>query len=127
MERTTERDQPLSGMRILVAEDEFLILIGIEEMLRDAGAETFAAATLKAAVKGAHEEPLSVALLDVRLGRDTTEPVADLLALRGVPFVFYSGQGLPDSIRSKHPHAELLLKPIDRKSFIKAILKVVKH
>jgi DNA-binding response OmpR family regulator len=127
MDRMTEREQPLNGMRILVAEDEFLISIGIEEILHDAGAETVTAATQRAAVRAAHEEQLSAALLDVRLGRETTEPVADMLATRGVPFVFYSGQALPDSIRSKHPDAQLLMKPVDRKSFIKALLKAVKH
>ena len=99
MEQKTIHEQPLRGLRILVADDKFLIAVTIEETLRDAGAEILSAATLPAALKTANEEQLSAALLDVRLGRQTSEAVADALAARAVPFVFYSGQSLPDRMR----------------------------
>ena len=121
------RTEPLQGMRILVADDEFLIAVLIEEILRDAGAEIITAATLSAALKTANDEPLSAALLDVRLGRQTTEEVADVLAKRAVPFVFYSGQALPSRMREKHPNARLLNKPSGQEAFAEAMLQVTGH
>jgi CheY-like chemotaxis protein len=114
-------------MRILVVDDEFLIAVVIEETLREAGAEILSAATLPAALSSASHEHLSLALLDIRLGRHTTELVADVLATRGIPFLFYSGQELPDSIRRKHPDAEVLVKPVRQDQFVKSILKIARH
>ena len=127
MEHKAEEDQRLRGMRILVADDEFLIAVTIEETLRDAGAETVTAATLPAALKMANDGPLSAALLDVRLGAYTSEAVAEALAARGVPFVFYSGQALPDRMREKFPYARVLSKPTRQETFIEAILQVTEH
>ena len=50
MEHTAEREQPLLGMRILIVDDEFLIVLSIEDALRDAGAEVTSAATLPVAL-----------------------------------------------------------------------------
>lgn len=103
---TNRTDRPLQGRRVLVADDEFLIAIVIEESLRDAGAEIISAATLAATIRATEEQNLSAAILDVRLGRQTTEEAAEILAAKGVPFVFYGGQALPESMRSKFPGAK---------------------
>jgi len=52
MEKSTERDRPLRGMKILVADDEFLILVCIEEALRGAGAEIVSASNLPGCLGG---------------------------------------------------------------------------
>jgi len=128
MEYNFERDRPLRGMRILIADDEFLIAITIEEAFRDAGADVVTAATLGAALKSVRaDEALSAAFLDVRLGHDTTEAVADELAARAVPFAFYTGQALPDHIRRKHPDIKVLIKPSKQELFIATILDIARH
>jgi CheY-like chemotaxis protein len=114
-------------MRILVADDEFLIAVTIEDMLREAGAEIVTAATLPAAMKATEDQRFTAAILDVRLGRSTSETVADRLAARGVPVVFYSGQALPESLRHKHPDAKVLTKPVRQSAFIDAVLEAVRH
>lgn len=121
MGNEAEHAQDLRGMRVLVVDDEFLIAIAIEQTLTEAGADIVSAATLPAALKIASEEPLSAALLDVGLGRKTSEGIADILAARGIPFVFYTGQPLPDSMREKHPAAQVLMKPIHQDAFVRAI------
>jgi CheY-like chemotaxis protein len=123
----SDYDQPLHGLRILIADDEFLIAVTIEETLRDAGAETITAGTLREALKSATEAPLSAALLDVRLGRDTTETVADALAARAIPFIFYSGQSLPDHMRAKHPDVRVLVKPIKQDTFVQALVTILRR
>jgi CheY-like chemotaxis protein len=123
MERKTKHELPLEGLRILVAEDEFLIASAIEDTLREAGAETLRAASVSSALQTLEHQTPSVALLDVRLGRQTTGDLADNLAALHVPFIFYSGHGLPDEVREKHPHAAILLKPVTGGTIIEALRK----
>jgi CheY-like chemotaxis protein len=127
MDQEIKPDLPLKGMRILVADDEFLIAMSIEEALQYAGAHVVSVATVPAALKEATAKPFSAALLDVRLGRETTEEVADLLAARKIPFLFYTGQALPDHIKKKHPATPVLFKPCRQKEFVSALLKIVDH
>jgi DNA-binding NtrC family response regulator len=119
--------QPLHGKHVLVADDEFLIAVVIEEMLKDAGSEVVSAGTVLEALQGASDELLSGAVLDVRLGNKTTEIVADALSKRMVPFIFYSGEPLPQRIRDKHPDATVLHKPVSLDTLLEALLKAMRH
>ncbi|WP_181161160.1 response regulator [Labrys okinawensis] len=113
-------------MRILIAEDEFLITATIEETLENAGAEVVTAATLDAAIGAAeHEKVLSAAILDIRLGRQTTESVVDALSARAVPVVFYSGQPLPMSMKDKYPTLKILIKPARQSELVTAIAEAI--
>jgi CheY-like chemotaxis protein len=85
-------DQALSGRRVLVVEDEMLILMTIEGMLADLGCECVTAvATVDKAIALVEVESFDVAMLDVNLNGNKSYPVADALAARGVPFVFSTG------------------------------------
>jgi DNA-binding response OmpR family regulator len=127
MERRDEEKRPLQGMRILVVDDEFLIATNIEMALSDAGAEVVSVSTISAALLGAEAEILSAAILDYRLGRRTTEAVADILAGRGVPFIFHSGQALPDDVRARYPNVRVLPKPIGMSAFVEGIREIAGH
>ncbi len=120
-----QHDLPLEGMRILIAEDEFLIAATIEETLENAGAEVVATATLEAATRVAQSEGFSAAILDMRLGRQTTETVVDLLSARGVPLVVYTGEPLPASVRANHPNLKMLSKPARQAELVAAILETM--
>ena len=105
--------KPLTGQRILVVEDEMLVLMGIEDTLADLGCESvFAAATNEQAIAFIETQNLDAALLDLNLNGIRSYPVADILAARGVPFAFatgYGGHGLRDCDRSR----PLLVKPFE--------------
>ena len=105
---------PLRGARLLVVEDDFLILMELESVLTDAGAEIIGACrSLKEALVLVETEGLSAAVLDIRLGRDNVAPAAKRLCERGVPFVFYTGQGETDPVRAQWPQCALLHKPAE--------------
>ena len=123
--RSFDPDNPLSGLRVLVAEDEILIAINLEETFREAGADVVSASTLGTALSGAADQSLSAAVLDVRLGSQTTEAIAELLHRRNIPFLFYTGQQLPDSMRQKFPNVTVLVKPIRQRAFVEALLRIV--
>ncbi|PDT86169.1 response regulator [Sinorhizobium sp. BJ1] len=126
MEQKASENQPLCGARVLVAEDEVLIALDMESAFLDAGAEVVGpCATLLAALEAARNEKLSLAILDVRLGRETTEEVSDLLAERGIPFLFYGGQTLPDEMRSKCNGVLVIDKPATQRDLVGAAAKAL--
>ena len=125
--QTEERDKPLKGMRILVADDELLIAITLEQTFREAGADVIRASTVQSALSGAEQTPLSAAVLDVRMGTATTETVAEVLVRRRIPFLFYSGQPLPDAMREKFPDATVLVKPVRQSAFLDELLKEMRR
>jgi CheY-like chemotaxis protein len=82
----------LEDLRILVVEDEALVALDIERMLRALGCRVVGpAARVCDALRLIDGEGLDGALLDVNLGRETIFPVADALALRGIPHIFSTG------------------------------------
>src|SRR5690349_21458250 len=78
---------------VLVVEDEPLIGIMLEQMLDELGYVTVGpAATSEAAVRLLHVARVDLALLDINLGQHrTSRDVAEVLALRGIPFAFVTG------------------------------------
>ncbi|RAI57215.1 response regulator [Roseicella frigidaeris] len=103
----------LTGRRVLVVEDEALVAMLVEDALLDAGAAVVGpAATVSEALSLLSKENPDVAVLDLNLAGETSTPVADVLAQRGVPFVVatgYGAEGLPPS----HAHVPVLAKPYD--------------
>ena len=80
--------------RLLVVEDEYLIRMLLEDMLADLGYEVAAAVgTLAEASDVAANGDFDAAILDVNLDGQEIYPVADILANRGLPFVFVTGYG----------------------------------
>ncbi|EPE99558.1 response regulator [Rhizobium grahamii] len=121
-----ELDQPLSGARILIAEDEILIALDMEAAFLDAGAYVVGpCATVAAAVDAVSTEELSLAILDIRLGQETTERIGDLLTERGVPFLFYSGQTLPDEMKRKCNGVLVVSKPATQQELIGAAARTL--
>jgi len=95
--------------RVLVVEDEFFIALDIGRQLSDAGFEVVGPAASVAKALAA-EPGCDVAVLDVNLGGETSEPVAQKLREQGKPFVVLSGYS--DSRLPWFGEAPLLSKPV---------------
>jgi DNA-binding response OmpR family regulator len=83
----------LSGRRILVVEDEYLIADDITQALLSAGAEVLGpvATAADAAELIAAEGRIDAAILDINLRDGAVFPAADTLAERNIPFAFATG------------------------------------
>ena len=82
----------LSGRRVLVVEDEMLVLIMIEDMLADLGCKSVtSAATVDRALAAINEQVFDVAMLDMNLHGNDSHVVAEALAARGIPFFYSTG------------------------------------
>ena len=84
----------LSGLRVLVVEDEMMVSMLIEDMLADLGCTVVGPASrLDEAMELVKGAELDCAVLDVNLGGQPIFPLADLLRARGAPFAFATGYG----------------------------------
>lgn len=85
---------PLQDKRVLLVEDESIVLMFIEDLLIELGAvEVVTAMRLAEAKLVAGAAEVDVAVLDVNLAGEPSYPVAEILRGRGVPFLFASGYG----------------------------------
>ena len=81
-----------SPHRVLLVEDEPAIIELVNEMLEDLSCKVVATASrLEDAVALAREIDVDLAILDVRLQGQHSEPVARILQARGIPFIFATG------------------------------------
>ena len=107
--------------RLLVVEDEYLIRMLLEDMLADLGYDVAAAVgTMAEAREQAAAGDFTAAILDVNVDGQEIFPVAEILARRGLPFVFVTGygeHGLPEPYRG-HP---ALQKPFEAKQLETAL------
>jgi CheY-like chemotaxis protein len=102
----------LAGRRVLVVEDEMLVLMMIEDMLADLGCDCVAAAaTVDQALALIDGENFDAALLDLNLNGRDSHSVADALAARDVPFAFSTGYSEQHLGESGHD------RPVLRKPF----------
>lgn len=119
MAGTTPAKPP--AKRVLLVEDDALIRMLVRDMLEELGfVVTSEAGTLEDAIASSREAGFDFAILDVDLHGKTTVPVADILAARGLPFLFASGHGrhgVPDA----HRGAPLLQKPFHSDALGRAI------
>ena len=97
--------------RVLVVEDEVLVGMLLEDMLRELGCEVVGLSTnLPDALEQARSASFDFAVLDVNLKGLQSFPVADIIRGRGLPFLFATGYG-GKIVASAHAGAPVLQKP----------------
>lgn len=104
----------LTGLNVLIVEDESLIAISAEQALKEVGCNILGPAL--SLEEGFHlfykaEQPADVALLDVNLGRDRILPLATALESAGVPIVFQTGVTSAPDLQSRFRSAPIIGKP----------------
>lgn len=82
----------LQGKRVLLVEDDVLLLMSLQDMVAGFGCSVADSAMAVApALSLARDASIDVAVLDVNLNGELVTPVAELLVARGVPFIFATG------------------------------------
>ena len=117
----------LNAARILLVEDSFYIMMELESALLDAGAEAVCCRTVGEALSTLAAEPVSAAVLDVQLDRETSEAVADRLAEQGIPFLFYTGQLDTAPMHDGWPAYRVISKPAPRETIVAAVADLLER
>jgi DNA-binding response OmpR family regulator len=114
----------LSGIRVLVVEDEAVIALDLKAILEEAGATVIGPArTLLAATELAANGNLAVAILDVQLGDGF--PVARLLADRDIPFLFHTGRA--DAGALAKFGADVIVKPTTSLKIVAGVARLTRR
>jgi DNA-binding response OmpR family regulator len=118
----------LQGTRVLVVEDDVILLMELEAILLEAGAEIAGLCrTVKDALAATDKDGIAAAILDVRVGRATIAPVARQLARRGTPFIFYTGQVETDPVLREWAGRKVLSKPARPGAIVAAVADLVQR
>ncbi|NLR95518.1 response regulator [Rhizobium sp. P38BS-XIX] len=116
--------------RVLILEDNLIIAMEAEEILRLVGInEVEIASNLEQAVNAVHSDHYDFAMLDVNLGESTSFGFARLLMERGISFGFVSGYSDTLDFPPDLQNVPLLNKPFDEQSmrlFVETMIKAGK-
>ena len=98
-------DAKAHRLSVFLVEDEAIIRMMIAGMVEELGHDVVAeAGNIAEALKIAKTSDFGIAILDINVGGQRIEPVAEILNDRHVPFVFASGYGaagLPEQYRDR--------------------------
>src|SRR5262249_61354093 len=96
---------------LLLIEDETLVGMMMHDTLTDLGFEVIGPVnTLSDAAEAIEREDFHAAILDVNLNGEFIYPLADVVAARGLPFVFVTGYGA-EGIDPRFAGGPVLQKP----------------
>lgn len=96
---------------ILIVEDEMIVAMLIEDIVRGLGVRDVQICTDAAsALEFLRDNAIDLAVLDLKVRDGSTTPVADALAAMGVPFVFSSGSD-SGALENRHSRRPLISKP----------------
>jgi CheY-like chemotaxis protein len=115
----------VSIKRVLVLEDNFIIAMEAEDILRTLGVENVEIATNVGQAKTLVEEhAFDFALLDVNLGSETSFDFANILVARNTPFGFVSGYGESAMFPGSHRDRPRITKPFNETSMSQLLASV---
>jgi len=101
----------LAGRSILVVEDEMLLAMDIEELVRAAGCTVIGpVGTVSDAMRKLREVRPDGAILDVNISGEMVFPIADALHEAGIPFMIVTGY-TREHVPERHRERPFLQKP----------------
>ena len=125
LEPTAALAAPLTGP-VLLVEDNMLIALNVEEILRNLGANEVRPAGSVIEAQGMFAAGgIEFAVLDLNLGGETTEQLGRTLLARGIPFVFATGYGDTSALAADFPGVEIVLKPYETSALQAAISRAL--
>ena len=110
MEHDAVKREPLHKWTIFVVEDDPFIGLDIRNVLEEAGAAVLGPAqTHDKALHLLNSTRPNAAILDFRLGRDTSERIGRTLTERDIPFLFLTSD--PGAAAKEFPGVMIIPKP----------------
>jgi light-regulated signal transduction histidine kinase (bacteriophytochrome) len=118
--------RPLEALSVLLLEDNLIVALEAEDLLKDLGAvSVWTASTIEAAAQVLERERPDFAVLDINIGFETSLGFANRLRDLGIPFVFASGYGESSDLKGLDSAVLAVSKPYDRDHFGVAIAETL--
>ena len=109
--------------KVLILDDQQLIAYNMAKMLEKNGFEVIGPyANILTALEGLEHLDPDIAILDINMGDGTTsEPLADELMAKNVPFAFVTGYGSVEIISRRFKDIIKMHKPVKSDQFIEMV------
>jgi DNA-binding NtrC family response regulator len=120
-------DQPFTGSRLLIVEDELLIALELQSIVEQLGGTVVGPArSVEGALQLLSDTTPNAALLDVNLREGRVTPVAQACRDRSVPFALVTGYGRLELDEPLLQSAPRVRKPFDTRAIHKVLVIVLK-
>lgn len=114
----------LSGLDVLLVEDEFMIAVDAQDILGALGARSvLVASTYAQAEQRITQDRFDIAVLDVNIHGVMSFPLSEKLRERGIPFLFATGYNLND--RDGSETRICVFKPYDQERMREGLLRAL--
>lgn len=115
--------------KILVLDDHMLIAFETASVLENDAFEVVGPfCSVDDALKGMAEQPPDAAVLDINMGDGTTsEPLADILMRKNIPFAFMTGYGSAGVLPPRFQTIEKASKPLRRNEVLALATRLTKQ
>jgi DNA-binding NarL/FixJ family response regulator len=111
------KKKPLTGRRLILVEDDPLVAIELDEIIRALGAEVVGPfGRVEPALAAIQRDSISGGVLDIRLDGETTFPIIDIFLDRADPILLVTGGDAAD-LPQQYRHVPRLQKPFDYAEF----------
>lgn len=119
-------ENAFGGRRVLVVEDDLLVVAELVETLHSMGAEVIGpVANIEKAIDRLDRVPgIAGAVLDVNVDGKLIFPVAEELERRNVPFVFSTGYD-DSAVPAQYAGVQRFSKPADERRIASALLEIM--
>lgn len=119
----------LDGRSILILEDEYLIAMDVEQSCVEYGAREV---TILRSLDQLRGQPLDrlwfdAAIIDLRLGGESTTFFAGELAKRKIPFVFATGMTDMDGLAEGFPGVPVIGKPYSGDELVRVLAALIER
>jgi DNA-binding response OmpR family regulator len=117
-----ERGHVITGSKILVVEDHYLLAEDVCEFITDCSMKAIGPANcVESALVYAREADLNGAVLDIDLNGRLCLPVCAMLASRNIPFIFHTGFSDLSSLPPELQSVQKVAKPFGHDELRKAL------
>jgi len=114
----------MGSKRILIVEDEILVSLDLETMVRGAGYSIVGPAfSVTEALNLIDHEIIDACLIDLNLRGEQAVPIVDKLDAKSIPFIIVTGH-LREHLLERHRKKPIVTKPFQAQELL-AILAVV--
>lgn len=114
----------VTAKRVLVVEDDPVVAMLVEDIVRDMGHEVLINITLENAMLELEEGEVDAVLLDMHLRGEDARPLVLQLIERKTPFLVLSGSD-QSALKHEFPHVRIVAKPFNKDALEKAVSELL--